>query len=281
MKKLGFKKVSSTTLIGIFSVLCIPFYLVAETGPLGFGRAELLEAMTTDRPSFSTSTNIIQTGHFQIESGYTFSYNRDGQAKSERHNLPETALRFGLTNNLEFRIYSDGYVNQNIKTNNSSSQNDSGLDKLTVGFKTRLFDREGLIPHISFAFESDLPSASSGIANDEYVPRGKVILSYDFCDCFVVSSNLNLAAPVENSQRYLESSASLMASYALTNDLRVFGEAYGIYPESGYGLQEKEIADAGFTYQLTDRIQLDIRYGVGLSSYAPDYYTGAGIAFRV
>ena len=39
--------------------------------------------------------------------------------------------------------------------------------------------------------------------------------------------------------------------------------------------------DAGLTYLLNPRLQLDLSAGVGLSGAAPDWFVGTGVAFRV
>src|SRR5262249_17931745 len=105
--------------------------------------APLTGPIATDRPGFSDTASLVPRGHFQIESGYTFSYDREGSTRTINHTMPEIALRTGLTDWLEFRTQWTGYsyteVLQEIKTpagrHVMDTNHDDGGTDMNLGFK--------------------------------------------------------------------------------------------------------------------------------------------------
>ena len=76
--------------------------------------------IATDRPGFSDTASLVPRGRIQIESGYTFTYDREHDRRVIDHNYPELALRTGLTDWLEFRALWIGYSSTEV------------LDKITT-----------------------------------------------------------------------------------------------------------------------------------------------------
>ena len=80
---------------------CDGFWMFPEPAPVG--------SIVTDRPGFSDSASLVPRGRFQIEGGYTFTYDREGKRRTIDHQFPEIALRTGLTDWLEFRAKWNGF----------------------------------------------------------------------------------------------------------------------------------------------------------------------------
>ena len=62
------------------------------------------ERIETERHDFTQSTVTVGRGVFQIESGYSYFYKKDGEETESSHTLPETLLRYGLSEDIDLRI---------------------------------------------------------------------------------------------------------------------------------------------------------------------------------
>ena len=52
--------------------------------------APLTEPLVTDRPDFTESTDAVPRGHFQLEMGYTFTYDRERKERRRDHTTDGT-----------------------------------------------------------------------------------------------------------------------------------------------------------------------------------------------
>ncbi len=64
------------------------------------------EALVTDRPDFTESTETVKLGRFQLEGGYTFTRIDN----NKEHTLGELLLRIGARQRLELRIGISSYA---------------------------------------------------------------------------------------------------------------------------------------------------------------------------
>src|SRR5262245_49645413 len=56
---------------------------------------KLAEPLVTDRPDFTEASSTVGLGVFQIETGYTYSYDANATSSTTGHSYPETLLRYG------------------------------------------------------------------------------------------------------------------------------------------------------------------------------------------
>jgi hypothetical protein len=62
------------------------------------------ERIETERHDFTQSATTVGNGVFQVEAGYTFFYNDDHGERETAHTGPESMFRYGLSDDIEFRI---------------------------------------------------------------------------------------------------------------------------------------------------------------------------------
>jgi hypothetical protein len=68
--------------------------------------------------------------------------------------------------------------------------------------------------------------------------------------------------------------------YKLTEKWGAYIEYFGFVPASDDG-PNASFFDGGFTYLVTNDLQLDARAGVGVfNADSPDYFTGVGVSWR-
>lgn len=254
----------------------------------GLPAATLDEPIVTDRPDFTESTLAVPFGHLQLESGYTFSYDREHRERSRDHTAPEFLLRIGLWEEFELRIAWAGYSWTEelfeTRTRRGRRVNEEawgqGANDLVLGFKQHFCEQDGLRPDLGIIVETTVPSGSSAYSSGDVDPGMKLLWAYDLSDTWALSGNVNFAVPTEETHRFFQSAASVSLAKAWNDWLGTYTEYFGFYPNAHHG-DCAHYMNGGFTIQVTPDIQLDFRVGVGLNEEADDFLSGAGLSFRL
>ena len=230
-----------------------------------FNPAPLTGTISTGRPSFSTGPTAVPAGHYQLESGYLYS--SDSADKSQ--SFPNFLFRFGITDAIEGRISTNGYV-----------QNDNGEDGLTgvrAGAKIEVLhqDADGIAlaiqPSVLFP-GGDVPGGG------KFDPLVQVAIAHAFDNGVGLLANISAAAVTNAAgEQRAQFAYAILASYSPLDRVGVFAEYYAIYPDAGIAAQN---ADVGATYLLDNNTQIDVVLGTGLNSHATDFFIGAGYSFR-
>ncbi len=256
-------------------------------GPLGLPAAPLTEPLVTDRPDFTESTEAVPFGRVQLEMGYTFTWDHEDGERVKDHTAPEGLLRLGLWENFELRIGWEGYSWSQARFGDESPRGrpitrrewSQGASDLSLGFKYKLVEQDGLVPHFGIIGELSLPSGSAGVSSGDVDPAVKLLWAHDLTDDLAVAGNVNFAVPTEEAGRFFQTAASVSLAYSLTERLGTYIEYYGFYPNTRTS-DCAHYVNGGFTYLLTDNLQFDIRAGVGLNEEADDFFSGIGFSWR-
>ena len=245
------------------------------------------EPLITDRPDFTESTETIPAKHFQLEAGYTFTYDREGKHRVRDHTAPELLLRIGLIENLELRIGWDGYswtesqFEAETRSGRRTTHENWGqaANDLSLGFKYKLVVQDGWIPHFGVIGAITVPSGSAEVSSGDVDPEIVLLWAYDITDSFAVAGNVGLAAPTDDGGRFFQASASLSAAVALSEKVGAYVEYFGFYPNAEHSDAAHTI-NGGLTYLINNNFQIDWRIGAGLNEEADDFFTGVGFAWR-
>jgi len=233
------------------------------------------EPLLTDRPTFTAGPHTVAPGRFQIEMGYTFAESGD----EDSHNFGETLARIGILPWLEGRLALNSYVLLRSPTDDLN-----GLQDISVGAKAVVLRRpEGssaAVPQVALLFGADLPTGTSSIGANEMQPGVKATLDFNLSDRFVLASNVGWAYLHSDDGRFHQGSGSLGLGYSISGPLSAFVEWYGLFPENRGGGADHYI-DGGLVLLLGPNVQLDWRIGAGLQEPTPNWYTGAGLSFRL
>lgn len=250
-------------------------------------RAPFEEPISTDRPDFTESTSVLPRGRFQLESGYTYTTDRESGRRSRDHVFPEFLLRSGVVRDWELRLGWEGFSlteesfrarNEAGRTRTHVDHDDAGSD-MNVGFKTSLLESVAGFPDVSVIGVLSLPSGADGKTSGDVDPEVKLLWGYDLTEQLGLAGNFNLGVPSDDQGRLVQAAASVSLAYALTDYLGTYVEYIGVYPNQ----RDADCAhtlNGGFTIQLSDHVQLDLRAGFGLNEEADDFFTGVGFAFR-
>ena len=263
-----------------------------HTAPLSLDLAPveqdaMSQPLVTDRPDFTESTLTVPAGHAQLESGYTFTYDRNSDVRTSDHAFPEILLRVGLVEDVELRIewagwsYGESLYSERNDAGRTVNVSDRtlGVNDMGVGFKFHLLDQDGWQPDFGIIAKVDIPTGNQGLSSGDIDPLLGLLWAYDLDDRSSIAGNFNLALPADDGERFFETSASVSFAYSITDDLGAYIEYFGFYPSGGNDT-DTHYVNGGFTYLVTKGLQFDIRVGHGLNDEADDLFAGAGFSIR-
>ena len=245
------------------------------------------EALVTDRPDFTESTETISPGRSQIEAGYTFTYDREGEDRMREHTAPELLLRVGVIANFEIRFGWEGYAWTDSQFEGKTRGGrrvtradwSQGSHDLSFGFKYKLADQDGLIPHFGIIGAITMPSGSPSVSSGDVDPEFLLLWAYDLTDSFSLAGNVGLAYSTDGGDRFFQTSGSISAAFSISDRAGAYVEYFGFYPNTERS-DAAHTVNAGLTYLINNDFQIDCRIGVGLNEEADDFFTGVGFAWR-
>lgn len=227
--------------------------------------------ISTDRPSFSDTPNIIPMGRWQLESGFTF--NKVGS--SELTTYGEVLLRFPLSPNLEMRLSNLTYG----RANAAGSGGSGWLDPV-VGMKYKFHSgTAGKSPDLAVVAQSTLPWGARDFRTDASQPTLKLAGYYqadsdDGLGWNVVWSHLGAGAT-----DFDQWALGAYWSTTVNSKTGFFVEFYHLMPVSNGG-PHATFFDTGVAILLDKATQIDFRVGSGLNQSRDGWTLGAGISFR-
>jgi hypothetical protein len=235
-----------------------------------------LDALITDRPDATESPTAMPKGFLQVETGAFYESYEDNEIKLENYTYNTTLVRYGLLKNLELRFGWD-FVEGKTKVN-GTTLNDvaSGLNPLLLGFKTTIAQENGLMPEIGFLGHLYLPFS----AGSDYKPETTgVDFRFSFAHTLSEKSNIayNLGAAWRDDSPEAAYLYTVAYGYSITDKLSAYAELYGDYPENS---KANHLWDAGFTYLISNNVQLDATVGSSITK-GQDLLLSTGVSFRI
>lgn len=245
------------------------------------------EPISTDRPDFTESTDVVPRGWFQLEGGYTYTWNRSPDARSLDHTFPEFLLRVGLLQHTELRIGWEGLSLTEetfhgvtpVGRPRTFHNHDDGATDLSFGIKQHLLERDGLVPDFSVIAALSMPTGGPTKSSGDVDPEIKLLWGYPLTEKLTLSGNANVAMPSDGDGRFLQPAASVSLAYSIAEWMGAYVEYFGFYPNE----RDEDCAhyaNGGFTFPIAQHLQFDVRVGAGLNEEADDLFTGFGFAIR-
>lgn len=230
------------------------------------------EELVTDRPDQTESAVVIPKRTLQVEMGLGTG-GGDGEDTLE---VPGTLLRYGLSTRVEARLAWPGWIRVE-----GEGDEVSGLGDPEVGVKVGL--RTG--PDLALLAHLSLPWGDDAVGAEDPLPSLRLSGAHDLSPRVGLGWNAGLAA---NSALTAGGRARTLSRWVYTAAVGFdLSDAWGSYVEvfGDFPASDPEPAthsvDAGVTYLLHPRLQLDLAAGAGLNDDAPDWFAGIGLSLRV
>jgi hypothetical protein len=249
--------------------------------------------INTDRPTFTPANTVVPRGRLQFESGFTVNVERTVNTRNDLYDLPELAMRYGLSSRLEFRTFWLGPTwNETLARPPGLRRQAGGASDMEVGFKWQLFagDKERKwIPTTALISSIYAPTGgSSPLSSQTVEPYINLIYGWSPTEKLTLAGSTGylgfrqhppagVPGRADNFQRYHQ---SLVAFYSVTDRTTLFYEWYVLMFTHAVDNRPTHFMDGGVLYRVTANIQLDIRAGFGLSGRPGDFFAGAGLSVR-
>ena len=247
------------------------------------------DPIETDRHDFTQSSRTVGRGVLQIEAGYTFFYRDYREEVEKSHTLPETVFRYGITDDIEFRVRAN-YVWQ-FRDGEEDTGDPEGAEDIRWGFKFQLTDACGKVPESALRVISTLPSGGEAFSTD------RMELGIDYVYAWEIADGVELAGSTgfatngageyslggqleEETQNFVAIAQSAALGFELSEQSELYLEWYTLWTN---GLSDELVLtfiNIGIDYRLTDDLVIDFRIGKGLSAEADDLFVGAGGGIR-
>jgi len=237
-----------------------------------------VEPISTDRPGQGTSTDIVPQGAIQVELGIQYQpESAAGDRRTPDLSAPELTLRWAPLDWLELRFGE----NTAFYSSHTTGDDDASSSELELATKARFVEQHGAVPTFAALFELDIPIATSGGATNAVDPMLTLLAGWSLAADWSFDANLGLSGPsqgVENPARVFQLDPVLTLEWDALERVGLFIEWYSSAKTNGEPTQQS--TDGGITYLVTDNLQIDFAAGAGLNAPAPDFYVGAGLAWR-
>jgi len=217
--------------------------------------------LVTDRPDATEAPSVVPKGYLQIETGALYEDAGEDSFKTKTTTFNTTLLRYGVLDNLELRV---GWDFSEIRTEINGRELDniaSGLSPLLLGTKIAVTKEKGLLPEIGLIGHVFLPFT----AGSDFRPETTGIdFRFSFAHTLSQKSSIgyNLGAQWGNDSPEAAYVYTIAYGYSITDTFGFYAELYGDLPEDS---SANHLWDAGFTYLLSDSIQLDATVGSGIT----------------
>jgi len=249
----------------------------------------LMREMTTDRPDITEVPFTVDAGHVQTEStlvGYARTRPDADGAESDAYEFAATNLRLGLTNDVELSLVWQPYGI--VETNGTGLQSlarQHGIGSLDIRAKINLWGNDdfqtvgsalAVLPVVTVPTDS-----SNGIGAVD-VEGGMAVLAAFVLPAgfgFGINAGAYAMSDEDASGRHAEYTASASASYDWSDAFATYAEIAGVF-----GLDDARgdivIVGGGFTFALTEDVQLDGGMNIGLTSASDRYNPFLGLSMR-
>jgi Putative MetA-pathway of phenol degradation len=239
--------------------------------------ARAQEPLVTDRPDFTESAETVPAGRFQLEAGVT--HERVGQGDVDLTTFGEALLRIGIAERLELHVGLPSFGRVETAGNSLSGWTDGSL-----GLKWKLAalpagsgGRGGL--DLALLAGTSAPSGDNDFTSDAWEPEVKLAAATTLTERAALSGNVGWARAADFDERFDRYSGSLSLGLAWNDRLGSYFEVYGFDGEAPFE-GSSSFANSGFTWLLSDDLQLDLRVGTGLGDSEPEWFVGAGFGAR-
>lgn len=235
------------------------------------------DTIVTDRPDFVESSQSVGKNRFQIETSFAFEKTRDGASKQYVNNTP-TLLRFGVSETVELRLETEGYMH--ARGTGGSGDRQSGWADTSLGVKWHTHDGEGLRPAVGWLFHTDIDSGSAAFRGKDIRPSLRAVFEWELPQDWSLGIMPGLVREKDDSGRYTAGLLGLVIGKSLNDQLRIFFEVAGHQLASDSHGGDLVTYNSGFAYLLTKMIQADFAISAGANDRSPDLAATVGLSMK-
>lgn len=250
------------TAIALATALLLPLAAHAEDEP-----------MATDRPDVVESSNVVGKGRFQIETSFATESDKVAGVKTTTRTTP-TLLRYGLTDNTELRLETDGFIRDG---------RDRGFADAAIGLKWHTQDGDEATgrPSVGWLFHADLDSGSRPFRGHGIRPSVRMVAEWELPDDWSVGVMPGVLRDTNDAgKHFIAGSLAVVLGKAWTHEFRTFVEVAGHQLTSAKNGGSVITYDVGMAYLITPTMQVDTAVSLGANDRSPDRQWTVGFSIK-
>ncbi|MDB6123480.1 MAG: hypothetical protein JWQ71_2473 [Pedosphaera sp.] len=247
----------------------------------------LMRPFATDRPDKTESPYTVDAGHFQFEMDLlNYSYDRysygPGNFRNESISIGPLNMKVGLCNTADLQLVIQPY--NHFRTHDLTSgavQNQSGFGDLITRLKVNLWGNDGGTTAFGVMPFLKLPTNQHHLGNNS-LEGGLILplwveLPQGWEMGLMAEVDLNVDA--SGSGYHAEYIHSIAFSHGIIGKLSGYAEFFSALSAEVHSPWVTTV-DFGFTYLLTENVQLDAGINLGITRSADDLNPFTGISVR-
>lgn len=244
-------------------------------------RAE--EPLSTDRPDFVESSDVMAPERWQVEAGLQHERTQADGEKSRTLTTP-TLLRLGVGHAMEVRLETDGAVrNSSTDTASGATRRERGFADLSLGLKWRLQEGDEArgTPAVAWLAQVDVDSGSRAFRGQGVRPSLRAVAQWELPQDFSVGVMPGLLFDKsDDGRRFTSGLLGVTVSKALSPGWHAFAELAGEDLGARPHRDPVRFFDTGLTWLASESLQFDVSVTHGLTPAAPDVAWGVGLSRR-
>lgn len=251
-----------------FCTCACAFPAAASDGPIA-----------TDRPDFVESSHVVGKGRLQIESSVAIDRDGDGERRATAWSTP-TLVRFGITDNLELRVESDGAMRQRSSGAGLAGVTERGYADASLGLKWHAMDGEGSRPSVGLLLHADLSTGSAAFRDEGTRPSARLVAEWEMPNDMSIGVMPGIGYQKQDGGNMF-GILGLVAGKAWNDRLRSFVEISSPHiARSAHGGTEASLT-VGAAYLVRKNVQIDTALSRGLNPRTADLSLTFGLSFKL
>ena len=232
------------------------------------------DAISTDRPDFVESSDVVGAGRFQVEAGVAADRStRDGV--TVRTLTTPTLFRLGVGDTTELRLETDGWTRERV-----AGAITHGWSDLSLGIKWHMQDGKDATPGIAWLLHVDTATGSQAFRGDGLRPSLRAAIEWDLPDDFSLGVMPGVYLDRVAGKRFAGGILAATLGKEWSPRWHSFVELAGQQLASKRHGGSVVTLDAGLAFAATPTLQFDVEASHGLTDAAPDLEAGAGVSIK-
>jgi len=247
----------------------------------------LMREMSTDRPDKTESAYTVDAGHFQIEMDvFSYSYDRYNSERrdvsAESLSIAPVNLKAGLFNNVDLQLVLETYSSVRVHDRDAGTvEKQRGFGDVITRLKFNLWGNDGGPTALAVMPYVKLPTNQDRLGNSSV--EGGVIfpLAVGLPHGFGLGlmTQFDIIRDENDGGHHPEFVNTITVSRDLVGDLGGYVEFFSLVSAESNS-PWVGTTDVGFTYGLTEDIQLDGGINIGVTRSADDWNPFLGLSWR-
>ena len=241
-------------------------------------KAEEEEALCADRPGLASTTCTVEPGRVQVELAIDWSFQEDGDARTDTILAGDTVVRVGLDEQTELQagLTAFGHVRERTPAGVTRAH---GVGDAFIGLRRGLYESNGTT--IAVQGRVSLPIGGDAIGAGDwgaelYLPVGITIAGNEL----LLTPTIAAAPDADRDGRHLAYGFAAGYSFNLSERLSTVLDLAAYRDEDPTGHSTELLAGVALAWELHKNLQLDLGAVIGLNDDAADLEIYVGAASR-